>query len=42
MENAKVFEKKIIITPALDPVNHQYALKQSSKTFFHFSIKSDQ
>ena len=32
----------MVVTPAFDPMHPQYSLKQSSKTFFHFSIEASQ
>jgi hypothetical protein len=40
LENAQLIDGKVTLTPAFDPMNAQYSLKQSSKTFFHFSIQA--
>ena len=32
----------MVVTPAFDPMHPQYSLKQSSKTFFHFSIEANE
>lgn len=40
LENAQLIDGKLTLTPAFDPMNAQYSLKQSSKTFFHFSIQA--
>jgi len=40
LENAQIIDGKLTLTPAFDPMNAQYSLKQSSKTFFHFSIQA--
>lgn len=40
LEGAQVTEGRVVLTPAFDPMHPQYSLKQSSKTFFHFSIQS--
>ena len=31
---------RVTLTPALDPMNTQYSLKQSSKSFFHFTLQA--
>ncbi len=33
-----IINNQIVILPALDPYNPVYSNKQSSKTFFHFSL----
>jgi hypothetical protein len=38
--NAQIIDDKLVLTPAFDPMNAQYSIKQSSKTFFHFSIQA--
>jgi len=40
LESAQLIDGKVTLTPAFDPMNAQYSLKQSSKTFFHFSIQA--
>lgn len=42
LEYAQFSKGKIVLTPAYDPVNPQYSLRQSSKTFFHFKMSSEQ
>ena len=42
MENAELRGNRVVVTPAFDPMHPQYSLKQSSKTFFHFSIEANE
>lgn len=38
LEEALISNNKLVLTPALDPLNLAYSTKHSSKTFFHFRI----
>jgi hypothetical protein len=40
LESAQVIEGKVVLSPSFDPMNAQFSIKQSSKTFFHFSIQA--
>ena len=42
MESAQLRNNRLYVTPALDPLHPQYALKHSSKTFYHFSLRASQ
>jgi len=42
IEQAVLCGHKLTLTPSLDPMNNQYSTKQSSKTFFHFRLHSNQ